>query len=277
MNREFGIMLPNSACGQNGREWPVRNIPVFKGLEHIRLGMTALAIVLALGSRAEAGPPFVTDDPEPTDTGHWEIYNYIQGMRALGATSGQGGMDIDYGAYKDVQLTVVVPVNYQQVSSLRVGAADIEPGVKYRFLHQSEDSFLPDVSFFPNLEVPVADRFFGTGRLGVFLPLWAEKDFDKWQLFGGGGYMINPGPEQRDFWRSGIALQRTITDRLSLGVEVYHTTPDTFDALPYTGLNLGVTYKLSENWSFLASGGPGIQNAREGGRYDFYAALKLDY
>jgi hypothetical protein len=23
---------------------------------------------------AQAGPPFLTDDPEPTETGHWEIY-----------------------------------------------------------------------------------------------------------------------------------------------------------------------------------------------------------
>ena len=26
---------------------------------------------------AAYGPPYVTDDPEPTDTGHWEIYNFV--------------------------------------------------------------------------------------------------------------------------------------------------------------------------------------------------------
>jgi hypothetical protein len=51
--------------------------------------------------------------------------------------------------------------------------------------------------------VPVANRHFGSGRLGLFLPLWAEKDFGAWSLFGGGGYNINPGPDQRNFWLSG--------------------------------------------------------------------------
>jgi hypothetical protein len=254
-----------------------REFPLFKIVRHTLLGMTALALVLAFRTSAEAGPPFVTDDASPTDTGHWEIYNFTAGVQALGTMSGQAGFDINYGIYKDVQLTVVTFVNFEQHNALRVGAGDLEPGVKYRFLHQSEDSWLPDVSIFPNLEVPTADHFFGTGRLGMFLPVWAEKDFDKWQIFGGGGYMINPGPGQRDFWRYGIVLQRTITDNLSIGVEAYRLTPDTFDALPYTGLNLGLTYKLDDHWSFLASGGPGIENAREQGRYDFYAALKLDY
>jgi hypothetical protein len=38
-----------------------------------------------------------------------------------------------------------------------------------------------------------------------------------------------------------------------------------------------VTYRLNDHWSLLASGGPGIQNAREEGRYAFYASLKADY
>jgi hypothetical protein len=32
----------------------------------------ALTVALALASRAWAGPPYVTDDPEPTRTGGWE-------------------------------------------------------------------------------------------------------------------------------------------------------------------------------------------------------------
>src|SRR5689334_18599739 len=31
-------------------------------------------LAVAVAQAAFAGPPFLTDDPEPTDTGHWEIY-----------------------------------------------------------------------------------------------------------------------------------------------------------------------------------------------------------
>jgi hypothetical protein len=40
---------------------------------------------------------------------------------------------------------------------------------------------------------------------------------------------------------------------------------------------MGVTYRLSDHWSLLASGAPGVQNARREGRYAFYAWLKADY
>jgi hypothetical protein len=96
-------------------------------------------------------------------------------------------------------------------------------------------------------------------------------------VFGGGGYQLNPGAGQRDFWTGGIAVNRAVTDRLSLGGEVYHHSADAIGARDFTGLNIGVSYKLAPHWSLLASGGPGIQNAAEEGRYAYYVALKADY
>ena len=40
-----------------------------------------------------------------------------------------------------------------------------------------------------------------TSRL--LLPLWAQKDFGGTSLFGGGGYEINPGSGNKDFWQAG--------------------------------------------------------------------------
>jgi hypothetical protein len=37
-----------------------------------RCGFAITAALLSLP--ALAGPPYITDDPEPTDTGHYEIY-----------------------------------------------------------------------------------------------------------------------------------------------------------------------------------------------------------
>jgi hypothetical protein len=109
------------------------------------------------------------------------------------------------------------------------------------------------------------------------LPLWGEKDWDRWSLFGGGGYDINPGADNRNFWLTGIALSRAVNDRLSLGAEIYHQTPDTVQAKPFTGVNVGAVYKLTDHWSLLASGGPGLENARQQGQYAFYIALEAQY
>lgn len=238
---------------------------------------TFAVAVLTLSTPAMAGPPYVTDDPEPTEPGHWEIYGFVSGAHVRGATDGDGGLDIDYGAAPDLQLTLGLPVAYEKSVGSHMGMGDIEAAAKYRFLHQAAGSALPDVAFFPTVSIPTASHRVGSGHWNLILPLWAQKDFGAWSVFGGGSYAFNPGAGNRDYWRSGVAVEREITERLSLGGEIYHHTADAMGARPFTGLNLGVTYQLKPHWSLAASGGPGLQNTDEGGRYAFYLALKADY
>jgi len=237
------------------------------------LGGAAVALALA-ATDASAGPPYVTDDPEPTDTGHWEIYNFVAASQTLGDLAGEAGLDLNYGAAKDLQLTAVIPAALDSVSG--VGAGVIELAVKYRFLHQAPGSWTPDVSFFPRVFVPTGARF-DPVRPGLFLPIWAEKDWGPWSLFGGGGLQLNPGAGQRNFWQDGLALSRALGDRVSLGAEVFHQTAQARNAKDFTGVNLGATYKLSQHWTLMAAGGPGVENARQEGQYTFYAALEATY
>ncbi|MBV9842494.1 MAG: hypothetical protein JOY99_13350 [Sphingomonadaceae bacterium] len=240
-------------------------------------GWVPIAALLLASAPAIAGPPFVTDDPEPTDTGHWENYGFVAGTHFPGETDGEAGLDINYGAAHDLQLTVGVPLEYEHRRGTHVGFGDLELGAKYRFLYQSEGSLLPDVAFFPSLSVPTATRGFGGGRVSAFLPLWAQKDFGKWSLFGGGGYTINPGRDARNFWLEGIALSRAITDAVSLGAEIYHQGRDSVDETAITGINVGGAYRFAKHWSLLGSAGPGLEHPRRSGRYSFYMALKADY
>lgn len=95
-------------------------------------------------------------------------------------------------------------------------------------------------------------------------------------MFGGGGYELNPGPGARNFWQGGIAVNRTMSQQLQLGVEVYGQTSDTVARDGYTALNFGATYRLVEHWSLLASAGP---TWTQGGGHGevFYLSLKADY
>jgi hypothetical protein len=239
------------------------------------VGLGVAAALAALVQPALAGPPFVSDDPQPTDLGHWGIYNFVAATQTPGDLAGQGGLDINYGGAKDLQLTAVLPVDFE--GGKAPGLGDIQLGAKYRFLHQAEGALSPDVAVFPRLIVPTAGRAFGGQRLNLLLPVWAQKDFGPWSLFGGGGYQLNPGAGERNFWQSGLAVTRALGERLTLGAEVYHQTPDDAEAKPYTGVNLGVIYKASAHWSLLAAAGPGVENARQGGQYAAYLALEATY
>ena len=92
------------------------------------------AAMLATASPAVAGPPFFSDDPEPTDFLHWEIYGFFAGTNLTGGTGGESGFDINYGGAKDLQLTTVIPLDYQRGPGTHVALGDIELAAKYRFL-----------------------------------------------------------------------------------------------------------------------------------------------
>jgi hypothetical protein len=253
----------------------VRGMVGLQRLYPVRIA--SLAFLATACGGAWAGPPYATDDPVPTDKGHWEIYTFASALRAEGATSGEVGLDLNYGAVKDLQLTLVLPAAYEQFHGLHAGVGAVEIAAKYRFMHQSDDGWRPDIAFFPRIFAPTAKREFGTRHTNLLLPLWLGKDVGKWSVFGGGGYDINPGAGNRDYWTGGLGISRAIGDKASLGIEIYSRSSDAVGGASFAGVNVGATYKLVEHWSLLASFGPGIRNAASEGRYSSYFALKADY
>lgn len=236
----------------------------------MRLAIAA-SLALAAAWPAVAGPPYATDDPEPTEPGRWEVYAFGEARGIKGGGEGEAGLDINLGAAPDLQLTLVLPGAFENDTSTRAGAGDVEVAAKWRFLRQEQGA--ADVAFFPAVTVPTGDQRFSERQATLFLPLWAQKDFGAWSVFGGGGYRLRPG---RNVWEAGLALTRTVGDRLSVGGELFHETSEEPGETAYTGLNAGIAYRVSDRWSLLASGGPGVQNRREG-RFNLYVALKAEY
>ena len=116
---------------------------------------------------------------------------------------------------------------------------------------------------------------FHTGHVSLFLPVWAQKDFGKWSVFGGGGYGVNPGPAQRNYGLVGLAVTRSFSKRLNLGIEVYHQTPETVEDPAVTNLGFGAIYQLTKHWAAMASGGPGLQAPGRSQTSAFYASLQF--
>ena len=78
-----------------------------------RFGSFFAACLLLESTSAFAGPPYVTDDPEPTDYQHFEIYTFADGTATRDGRDGETGIDFNYGGAEDLQLTAVVPVAYE--------------------------------------------------------------------------------------------------------------------------------------------------------------------
>lgn len=238
--------------------------------------LVALAIVIA--APALAGPPYVTDDPQPTEHGHYEIYAFTAGTTTMDGTGGQSGIDFNYGGAENLQLTMVLPSAYNRSrnGSNVTGFGNIELAAKYKFLRQ--DEFGLDVAIFPRLVLPTnSDPTLGSQHAALFIPLFAQKDWGNWSAFSGGGCTINRGGSSRDFCQMGLVVARRIVPELQVGAEVFHRTPDEEGAKPLTGIGFGAIYDLNVRYHLLVWAGPGIQNANATNQAFWYAALQFTY
>lgn len=237
----------------------------------------AFAFAAALWSTAVfAGPPFLTDDPEPTDPGHWEIYAPLFEAEGSGRDfAGTLGVELNYGAAENVQVTFGMPAAYSHdARGWHWGAGDLEASVKYRFYNDERAGL--QVAFFPGITLPTANRGLGVGHVTALLPVWVQKDFGPWSVFGGGGYALNPGAGNRDYATGGLAVTRRFGARLLLGVEADRQGADVAGGRASTSLGVGAIYDLPGPFRLLASGGPTFE---DGGGHGFHSfvALGLDF
>jgi hypothetical protein len=229
---------------------------------------TALFLLVMLTTTGLwAGPPFQTDDPEPVDFRHYEVYLF-------GATDGTPvetdpvgpAFEANWGAAPNLQLHIILPVgailpsNNPLYSPAGVGPSaygleDIELGAKYRFVKETKHR--PQFGTFTMLEVPTGSyaRGLGVGKVWYKLPIWVQKSWGHWTSYGGAGYQIVKQTQYRDFAYGGWLMQRDIGKKLTLGTEIFShgaeglATPQT---RPATMIDVGGYYYIrNPGWQIL--------------------------
>jgi hypothetical protein len=237
----------------------------------------ASGISLLLAQNAMAGPPYVSDDPEPTDYKHFEIYTFTSGTTTRDGTAGQSGIDFNYGAAPNLQLTATLPEGYSlpATGGTSIAASNIELAAKYRFLHQ--DSFGLDVSIFPRVFLPSGSNLVGDNRVSLLLPVWIQKDWSSgWSAFGGGGCMLS---ERRavDFCQMGAVLNYQLLPKLQVGAEIFHQTADAGGKPATSSVGVGWRYDLNDTYHLLGYIRRGIENASETDRYSWYTSVLFTF
>ena len=221
-------------------------------------GALGACVVLLAAAPAAAGPPYVTDDPQPVEWRHWEGYVSLTGQSEGGARSGDAPhIEVNYGAAPELQLHLIVPLSYARPpgGATAYGWGDIELGAKVRFVE--EGASRPQIGAFPLVELPSGDasRGLGTGETRVFLPIWLQKTIGKWTTYGGGGYWINPGAGNRNWWFAGWQAQVQVTPSFAPGAEVYYESPAEAGARPEVLFNVGFVLDFGDRHHLLASAG----------------------
>ncbi len=226
----------------------------------VAIGLIVVGVLLFTGS-AVAGPPFLTDDPEPVEYLHWEVYLASQWAhdKEAGTSGTLPHLEVNYGPAPDMHLHIIIPAAYSAPSegSTQYGLGDMELGIKYRFIHEDEQGWRPQVGIFPLLDIPTgsSSQGLGSGYLAAFFPIWVQKSWGPWTTYGGGGYWYHPGENNKNYWFTGWLLQRDFSKMLTLGAEVFNTSPKAKGESDETGFNVGGYVNLSEEHHILFSAG----------------------
>jgi hypothetical protein len=222
-----------------------------------------------------AGPPFITDDPEPLGSRHWEINVASQMSKDKNGISGTAPhFDINYGLLSNLDLHTIVPLAYVSPNegSTNYGFGNIELGIKYRFIQESD--WVPTVGTFPLVDLPTGShkRGLGNGKTRVFIPLWLQKSWEPWTTYGGGGYWYNPGTDNKHYWFFGWLVQRDMSKKITLAAELFYTTPKAIGEGSEIGFNVGGYFNFTEEHHILFSAGRDIHGPN---RFLMYIAYRL--
>lgn len=219
---------------------------------------TWAALLSGAAAIAHAGPPFVTDDPEPVEYEHWEINTAATAAwRGGQASIGSPSVDINYGVAPNVQLHAQPRLSIERSAGTQQGIDDTEIGVKYRFFERKTDDGSFMLAIYPMYELATGARRLGPdrGTHGVFLPVWAEYDSGAWTVYGGAGYRLNHGDDARNSTFTGVAVLRQVSEALQLGAEGFHETATAVGARSTSAFNVGGGVVLSPRLDLLFSAG----------------------
>ena len=141
------------------------------------------------------------------------------------------------------------------------------------------------MGIFPLVEIPTGDarRGLGAGYTQAFLPVWVQKDFGKWTTYGGGGYWINPGPGNRNYWFFGWTAAAP-GDRQA-GARRRGVSPDLEHGRPRRdapALTSAASYDFTDHYHLLFSAGRGgllyaVDGARVSDPITYYAAFQWTF
>ncbi|MGE5624940.1 MAG: transporter [Bacillota bacterium] len=223
---------------------------------------TSFVLITSLWlASAHAGPPFLTDDPQPVDYQHNEFYVFSTLDRTADGKALQlPGFEYNRGIFPDVQFHVVVS-GARLIPAAGVsewGMGDTEIGIKYRFIQETDDH--PQVGIFPMIEAPTgsAARGLGNGQAWYRLPVWIQKSSGDWTTYSGAGYTINRAPGARNYPFAGWLLQKQLNDSLTLGGEVFSQGADSDPGAGRTLVNLGGYWNFTPEFCLLFSAGHSI-------------------
>jgi len=245
------------------------------------ISVALAALALACAAPAHAGPPFQTDDPDPVEFRHFEMYAFElsdgTGSNAGGTSLAAPAYEVNYGVVPNVQLHLVLPLTTvfpPSAGPASFGLGDTELGAKVRLLKETPHS--PEVGIFPFFELPSGNsaKGLGVGSAWYRMPLWLQKSWGPketpWTSYGGAGATVfssaGNAAGYKNFPFAGWLVQRQLNEKWTLGGELFgHGAegPAATSTRASTMADLGGIYQFHDGFDLLFAAGRSVYGQPE--------------
>jgi hypothetical protein len=236
--------------------------------------LIAAALAWPRGAAADAGPPFLTNDPGTPGHAHWEINVGAVPTIQPGVESWQlPQLDVNFGLGQRIQLTYEVPYVVQTSDGSRQGGwGNAVTGVKWRFFDAGEGGW--QLSTFPQLEMAGSTQ---AQREGIaidgprlLVPLEVAKTAGPYTFnFEAGYWFSHRASEERIL---GFVAGRSVTPKLELDAELYND--HVIGAPQVTTLDVGGRFKLHRGFVLLFMAGRSL-SGNSSGQVEFMGYLGI--
>jgi outer membrane putative beta-barrel porin/alpha-amylase len=209
---------------------------------------------------AQAGPPFIGDDPGTPGDGNWEINvaTYTE-RHPTERLYNAPILDMNYGWGSRIQLKYQVPylVDGSDGDPTRSGLGKSLAGVKWRFYDSDEKKLA--ISTYPQLEFnnPTSSLERGLVDYGTrfYLPFELTKKVGPFEINPEVGYWF--AGSKGAAWATGLVVLREVNKRVELAGELYNTA-NTDGSNHWNTLDGGGRYKLGEHFVLLFMAGRSV-------------------
>jgi hypothetical protein len=202
----------------------------------------AWATAASAPARAEA-PPYVTTDTDVADRP--ELATFLRVAAHDGGHFSTLGFDLALPLAPAWELTLVPRFAEARHDDQRAsGFGDTEVAVKYLAL--SETDSRPAVAFEPNITFPTGGRRLGEGRVAIEIPVLVSKGFGPWRVTGQVGFERVGFNTPEDHAPLSLLIERTMSERLTLGAEVANDLPMRRPSQGETEVNFGVAWTFHD-------------------------------
>ena len=228
------------------------------------IGTFLLALLsLATFASAQAGPPFIGDDPGTPGDGNWEVNIAAWAERHPDERIYNAPLlDINYGLGSRIQLKYQVPylVDGSNGGPTRTGLGKSLAGVKWRFYDSDEKKL--EISTYPQLEfnnpTSSVERGLVDNGARFYLPFELTKKIGSFEVNPEIGYWF--ASKREAAWAAGLVVLRPVNSRLELAGELYNTA-NTDGSNHWNTLDGGGRYTLGQHFVLLFMAGRSLVRA----------------